>query len=62
MKLAKYLEDKAIARGDFARKIKVTQSYVTYLCAGKAWPSKKVMARIERATNGEVRANDFLQN
>lgn len=61
MRLADYLERRNIPRSQFARNIKVADSYVTHLCQGKAWPSRKIVGRIIKATDGKVTANDFLK-
>jgi hypothetical protein len=60
MKLADYLKKNKIERQDFALTVKISSGYVTHLCNGDFWPSRKVVKRIEKATKGKVRANDFV--
>lgn len=47
-------------KGEFAKRIKVAGCMVGEYCRGDSWPSREVMERIVRETNGEVTANDFL--
>lgn len=62
MRLAAWLTDSGTARNEFARKIGVTPGYVTQLCDGVVWPSRKVVEEIQRVTAGKVTANDFVMS
>ena len=48
-------------RNEFARQIGVSAGYITQLCDGIVWPSRKVVEEIQRVTAGKVTANDFTQ-
>ena len=61
MKLADYLSQNDIKRFKFAELIGVSQSYVTQLCQGHVWPGREIVQRIMDATDGMVRANDFVE-
>lgn len=61
MRLAEYLKERGIKRGDFAREIDVSNGWITSLCDGTGWPSRDVAEKIARATAGAVTADDFLQ-
>ena len=60
MKLPEYLVSKAITASDFAREINRSVSTVTRIVNGESKPDWSTMARIEDATDGAVRPNDFL--
>lgn len=60
MILSDWLKQQKITRRDFAQRIGVTPIMVTYYCAGKTWPDRPVMQKIEAATDGAVTANDFV--
>jgi transcriptional regulator with XRE-family HTH domain len=62
MKLADWLRETGSTQTEFARRIGVTQGYVTQLCSGMAWPGRAVAEAIQRETGGKVTANDFLLN
>lgn len=49
------------SKKDFAQAIGRAPSSVTAYLNG-VWPSKEVMEAIDRVTNGEVTANDFLSS
>jgi 3,4-dihydroxy 2-butanone 4-phosphate synthase/GTP cyclohydrolase II len=61
MRLAEYLKDRGIKRGEFAKAIGVSAGRVTQLCDDAGWPSKDVAERISEATGGAVTADDFLR-
>ena len=61
MQIAEWLKIQQIPRTVFARRIRVSKSYMTDLCNHGAWPGAKIMWRIIRATRGEVRPWDFLE-
>jgi DNA-binding transcriptional regulator YdaS (Cro superfamily) len=60
MLLSDWLTREGIARIDFASRIGVAPSVVTELCNGKNWLGREVARSIERETDGEVTANDFV--
>ena len=60
MKLANWLKQNKIKRVDFARRIGVSPSYITWLCRNAAWPSRPVVLRIMSETGNAVQADDFL--
>lgn len=62
MRLADWLKEKDITQTEFARRIGVTSGYVSQLCAGSFWPSRRVLIAIRRVTGGAVTANDFMPN
>lgn len=59
MKLAEYLDLHGIKRRDFARRIGVSNGWVTSLCDGTGWPSRDVAEKIAAETSGDVTADDF---
>jgi 3,4-dihydroxy 2-butanone 4-phosphate synthase/GTP cyclohydrolase II len=61
MRLAEYLKERGIKRGDFARDIDVSAGWITSLCDGTGWPSRDVAEKIARVTGGAVTADDFLK-
>ena len=60
MKLSEYIASKAITASDFAREINRSVSTVTRIVNGESKPDWSTMARIEDATDGAVKPNDFL--
>ncbi len=61
MKLAEWLKENGIRRGDFARLIGVTPGAVTQICnQQKAWVSRDTAEAIVRVTAGAVTPNDLL--
>lgn len=60
MKLAAFLLRAGYTDREFAEKIGVERSTVTYLRKGRSRPSLKVMERIAVATHGKVMPNDFI--
>ena len=60
MKLSEYLASKAITASDFAREINRSVSTVTRIVNGESKPDWSTMARIDDATDGAVKPNDFL--
>lgn len=60
MKLSAYLNVKKISSRDFAEKIDVAQASVSRYLAGQRTPRPKQLKKIMNATNGEVTANDFI--
>ena len=60
MLLSDWLARKGITRMKFAEDIGVSPSVITDLCSGKIFLSRTVARSIERETQGEVTANDFV--
>ena len=60
MKLSEYLSDRAITASDLAREINRSVSTVTRIVNGESKPDWSTMARIDDATEGAVKPNDFL--
>lgn len=60
MNLATYIKQSGLRRSAFAEQIGVSPTIVTQWCAGDAWPSADMAARIFDATDGQVTPNDFL--
>ena len=60
MKLSEYLASNAITASDFAREINRSVSTVTRIVNGESKPDWSTMARIDDATDGAVKPNDFL--
>lgn len=61
MRLADWLSGQGMRRSEFARRIGVTPSHITGLCAGTNWPGREVVEAIVRETAGAVTADDFLR-
>lgn len=59
-KLKQYLVSRDISVTDFARKIGVCRQYMSLLVNGSR-ASLSLLMRIERATGGEVRTDDFIE-
>ena len=59
-KLKTYLADKV--KGDFARSIDVTPTYLGLITSGKKRPSFDLMVKIMQVTDGLVQPNDWVQN
>ncbi len=61
MRLADWLRDNGMARGDFARRIGLSPGAITQLCNNDAaWMSRETARQISRETRGAVTPNDFL--
>jgi len=61
MTLSEWFQKTGCKKGDFAAAIEVTPQIISAYCKGYIWPTKAKMRAIERHTNGEVTANDFVQ-
>jgi DNA-binding transcriptional regulator YdaS (Cro superfamily) len=59
MKLPEYLTIKELSESDFARLLSVPPVYVWRWLHSGIVPTKKYMAKIVQATNGQVQPNDF---
>ena len=60
-KLKVYLFYKNMSITAFAKLIGVSRNYIGQICLGKMTPAKFLAKEIERATNGEVKAEDLLK-
>jgi len=61
MRLSDYLEQTETTYAEFGRRIGVkSRSTVTRYANGRRIPSCEIMARIVKATQGRVTANDFF--
>ena len=61
MKLADWLKQEGMKRGDFARRVGLSPGAVTQICnQPKAWLSRDTAQTILRATKGAVTPNDFI--
>lgn len=60
MRLTDWLKKHDLPRGDFARKISVSEVTVTRYITGSRRPEWDVLQRIVEQTSGAVTADDFL--
>jgi hypothetical protein len=60
MLLRDWLRRERVKRIDFAKRVRISPSYLTDLCSGVAWPGRDVAERVMRETGGEVTPLDFL--
>jgi transcriptional regulator with XRE-family HTH domain len=60
MLLKDYLEDNSISQSEFARQIKIHQPNISRYLNCKQFPDVATLSIIRAATNGEVTANDFV--
>jgi DNA-binding transcriptional regulator YdaS (Cro superfamily) len=60
MKLADWLTQAKVKRGDFARRVGISQQHLTGLCKD-ARPSLALALAIERETDGAVKPADFVR-
>lgn len=60
MKLKTFLEMSGIPQTDFAQLINVSPAMVSYMAGGKKDPGLRLAMKIQRATKGKVRPEDFL--
>jgi transcriptional regulator with XRE-family HTH domain len=60
MTLKEYLTNRPITDAEFGALIGVSQSQVTRIKNGQTSPSLAVIVAIEKATGGDVRANDIF--
>lgn len=58
-KLSHWLKKRKLSKADFAPMVKRSRQTVHRWCTGAVTPDLKTIAVIERATDGEVTANDF---
>lgn len=62
MNIKEYLTKENMSQRELAKSIGVSDPYVSEIIAGKKNPSPALATRIEKATNGEVKASDLLQH
>lgn len=60
MELQEYLKKRNLTTEQFAKLIAVSQGAVSRYATGKRFPSRDILRRIDAATKGKVRANDFV--
>lgn len=61
MNLEQYLFYKKLSVQEFALKSDLSRSYLSSIISGRVNPSKKTCRTIERATDGEVKAENVFQ-
>lgn len=59
MKLAEFISTSGMTDAKFAAAVGLSRSYLTAIKLNKKSPSAEVAMRIERATNGRVRLEDW---
>ncbi len=59
MKFKVWFESSGLSQTEFAKKVKITQSAVSHLLKGRKSPSLDLILRIEKATGGRVKPNDW---
>lgn len=59
--LKKYLFFNQKSITDFAKELMVSRSYMNKVVLGKTKPSRLLAKEIERATNGEVKAEELMK-
>ena len=59
MQLAAYLNEAGIQYPEFADQVGTTPSHISNIVTGKKIPSKALMDKIFKATNGLVKPGDF---
>jgi len=62
MDLREYLYQKRMKIKDFSQILEYDRSQVTQVIGGKRKPGRKMIMRIERATEGLVTKEDLLKN
>lgn len=55
-----YLDSNKIRQADFAERVGTTQGLISRLVGGRAKPSLDLAVRIQRATDGQVRADAWV--
>ena len=55
-----FLKCSGLSHRDFAKKVQVDPSIISRLTTGKMTPSLKLAAKIERITQGEIRATSWI--
>ena len=60
MRLDKYLQQKKLSYGQFAKMIGVSRNAVYYWCIGRSRPSTENTFAVEEITDRQVTARDFM--
>jgi len=60
MNLRDWLVDHEIKHADFCEMTDMSTCYLSLICCGKQIPGKRLAKRIEKATGGDVKAEDIL--
>lgn len=61
MDLREYLFRNRLSITDFAKKINYDRNYISKIMHSVRSPGQKLAKEIEKATNGEVKANDLIK-
>ena len=61
MYLKDYLKSKKISQYRFAKMCGMNESTISLILQGKTFPTPETIKKIELATDGEVKANDFMK-
>jgi transcriptional regulator with XRE-family HTH domain len=61
MKLARYLALRRMTQADFATQLGASSTSVSFWVRGRYIPRRSTMSAIVDATQGKVRASDFIQ-
>lgn len=61
MNLREYLFVKRMTIQEFSENVEYSRVHISSIVNGKLKPSRKLARQIERATNGEVKAEDLLK-
>lgn len=61
MKLSTYLSDNKIKAAEFARCVGASRSAVIRWKNGERFPNRKALVKIQSATKGKVKPDDFLK-
>lgn len=61
MELKIYLVRNKMSITDFSKKLRYSRDHLSRVINGTKRPSKKLAEDIEKATNGEVKAEDLLK-
>ena len=59
-KLREYIDSNSMTMADFGQRVGVSQSQVSRLLSGGAKPSLETIRQIKRVTNGEITADDWI--
>jgi transcriptional regulator with XRE-family HTH domain len=60
MNLRDYLLEKGIKQSELAKTVHVDRAYLSRIICGKTKAGVKLAHRIEKATNGEIKARDIV--
>jgi transcriptional regulator with XRE-family HTH domain len=61
MKFSDWLKSSGLTQKEFAERIGVTQSAISHLRNNRKRPSFELMVKIEKATKGKVKLNDWRE-